>query len=86
MLLGPVPRYRGQFSCLGEWSEFRTDPPHRLAQVRLTSMKFLSWIIAVQSVKESATYSGRFEIRLVDRHADQRRPRSSALRLGAHTL
>jgi hypothetical protein len=40
----------------------------------------------VQSVKEFATYSARFEIRLVYRHSDQSRPRSSALRLGGHTL
>jgi hypothetical protein len=48
----------------------------------LHSTTFLRRITAVQSVKESATYIARFEIRLANRHSDQRRSRSSALWLG----
>jgi hypothetical protein len=58
----------------------------RLIEICLNPVRFLPRVIAVQSVKEFATYSARFEIRLVYRHSEQRRSRSSALRLGGYTL
>jgi hypothetical protein len=61
-------------------------PMDRLTEICLTSMRFLPRMKAVQSVKEFATYSAGFEVRLVYRHSDQRRSRSSALRLGGRTL
>jgi hypothetical protein len=61
-------------------------PMDRLIEICLTSMRFLPRIIAVQSLEEFAPYCARFEIRLVDGHSDKRRSRSSALRLGGHTL
>jgi hypothetical protein len=61
-------------------------PMDRLIEICLNLIKFLPQISAVQSVKESATISAWFYIRLVNRNADQRRPRSSAPRLRGHTL
>jgi hypothetical protein len=42
-------------------------------------------INGVQSFKESAALIARFDIRLVNRNADQRRARSNSLRLVGHT-
>jgi hypothetical protein len=58
----------------------------RLAKIRLGLNRFLTLMGAFQSVKQPAAFSARFDIRLVNRNADQRRPRSSALRLVGRTL
>jgi len=56
------------------------------AKRSITRRRFLTLVNAIQSIKESATFGARFDIRQVNRDADQRRPRSSSLRLGSHTL
>jgi len=59
----------------------------RLTTIRLDlDTRLLTGINAVQSVKQSATFSARFDIRLVNRNADLRRPLTSALRFGGRTL
>jgi hypothetical protein len=47
-----------------------SHPKNRLTEICLTPMRFPPRISALKSGKQLAPYSARFDIRLVNRHAD----------------